>query len=114
MDAAGASGDKVCEDLWQWACSPLANGRHAEKFEQRLVNLLGPRLLAKQLHPQETGISADVPEDFAIELGFEQRTHQKLSIHRDAFTGHVLIGGATGAGKTSFIVWLVQQLLRPA
>ena len=106
------TGDPVVELHWGLANSPLGHGSVASKFQERLWNRAGSAWLNQQLFPEPSQIGADVPEQFAFVLGYEKASGNKIVIHRDKLTAHILVVGRTGIGKTTFLAWLIIQLAR--
>ena len=49
MKATGLANDPVAFDEWAWSCSPLANGRHAARFQARLDNKLTARWVGQHI-----------------------------------------------------------------
>jgi len=111
IEASGCAGDPFVEGAWRWSLSPLDNGRHAAKFRQFLADRLQPRIIAKQLEANELILPSGVPDDSALILGFDPSSGRPFPIHIDAITAHLLVFGTTGAGKTTFLAWLIGQLL---
>lgn len=112
MEESGVADDPIAELDWQLANSPLGGGSTASEFQERLWSRAGSALLAKELFPQPVRIGADVPEEFAFVLAYEKASGNKIVIHRDKMTAHILVVGRTGIGKTTFLCLLIIQLAR--
>ena len=111
MDAAGVIGNPTAENLWRGTLSPLGNGEFARRAQNQLVHFLTPRVIAKECFNNGGKIVPDVPKEQAIILCYERNTNREIVINQNTLTGHTLILGVTGAGKTSLIALLITQLL---
>ena len=111
MREAGAIHSPAAKRLWQLGLSPLNHGKHAEKYQAMLSNILiGPALM-KQFAPARQPEQPSVPNRYAIVLGYERSTGRPLIIHRDLLTHHMLVVGATGSGKTHYVNWIASQII---
>lgn len=112
MKLAGVVGDPYFEDRWQWANSPLNNGKVAERFQRQLRNSLLPRVLAKQVHAASAPAWPAVEPAQALLLGQEFHAGQPVMVNKSILNRHLLVVGATGSGKTTCICGLIDQMLR--
>lgn len=93
-------------EMWRAAHSPLPA---AARLRARLRIILEKRLLENRLRPPAVTLP-EVPAGKAVVLGSELTTHRPVLLHRDILTRHLIIVGATGAGKTTGAIALLLQL----
>jgi len=111
MEAAGATHDPVCLNLWQWAQSPLNNGQTAQFARSRLERILIKRLVAREIMQAAQPAMPEVNPARAVILGYEAGTNHPVLVDIDILNRHLLVIGSTGAGKTTFLAWLICQLV---
>ncbi len=105
-ERAGLSDDELFQDYLEWARSPLAKGRHAHKFLAIGENLITEKLLHDQIHGQATWPHVDPSK--GILIGYANGVPLYLPL--EALTRHLLVHGPIGAGKTTFLFWVVFEL----
>ena len=110
MEATGAHRDPVALDMWQRGMSPLANGREAARFQERLEGLLTTRWLAGQIVESSEPAGPQVDPVKAIVLGESLANGEPVVIDVDTLNCHMLVMGASGSGKTTLLGWLISQL----
>jgi DNA helicase HerA-like ATPase len=98
-------------DLWQWAQSPLNNGQTAQRARARLERILIKRLVAKEIVQAAQPAMPEVDAAHAIILGYKADNNHPVPVDIDILNRHLLVIGSTGAGKTTFLAWLIYQLV---
>jgi len=112
MKAAGKQGDPRAFVEWMWGNSPLGNGKHAARFQEKLENNLVPYAIAQEILG---GPPVDLPAvDLrrALLVGNEMATGRDVMIDPDVLTTHGLVIGGSGAGKTTLLMRILSILVR--
>jgi predicted NACHT family NTPase len=107
---AGLQDNKLIQGLFKLSCAPLLGmaQRAGRRLDPRLVDAAAlQRVMAPNYTPP-----IDFPPEQGIILGYHVETGAPVMIHRNRLTENLLVIGAVGSGKTNFLFWIIDQLVR--
>ena len=97
---------------WMWGNSPLDDGKHAARFQDKLDNKLVLLELAQEICGGPPVHIPIVAPGRAVLLGYEVGSGRPIVIDADVFNVHGLVIGGTGMGKTTMLMRIVCELVR--
>jgi hypothetical protein len=111
LKATGLVRDPLAQMEWAWSLSPLRGGSEALRFQARLENRLAARELAQSVWEASQPVHAPVAPGQGISLGLEVESQRPVLIDASLLVRHLLVQGSSGSGKTTFLAWIVSQLM---
>ena len=114
MHKTGLIRSPFLRGLWYRGLIRTSDGRHADKAQAMLSNILAGPMAAAAFMPPKPPRLPVVAADTAILLGYEVGSHpaRPVQIDRDTLVLHTLLLGESGMGKSYLMMSIIAQINR--